>query len=100
MDTSALLTTLVVALTAALGGAVVAARLGLSPILGYLLAGLAIGPFTPGPVGDVTAVRELADLGVVFLMFAVGLELPLHEFAVAGWRAIGGALLQVGLVLG
>jgi CPA2 family monovalent cation:H+ antiporter-2 len=99
METSPLLTTLVIALSAALVGAAVATRLQLSPILGYVMAGIAIGPFTPGPVGNVATVQELADIGVVLLMFAVGLELPLRELLAAGWRALGGGIAQVGVVL-
>lgn len=54
-------------------------RLGIPAVLGYLAAGLALGPYTPGMVIDVEATRPLSELGVVFLLFAIGLELPLSR---------------------
>src|SRR5262245_39759326 len=66
MDTEGLLITLVVTLSAALIGSGLAARLGQSVILGYIIAGVAIGPFTPGPVGNFQAVQALADIGIIF----------------------------------
>lgn len=84
----------VLALAAAFLGGIAARRLGLPTIVGYLLAGIAIGPFTPGFVADVEAIRQLAELGVVFLMFGVGLHFSLSDL----WRvrgvAIPGSLVQ------
>ncbi|MBV9063427.1 MAG: cation:proton antiporter, partial [Alphaproteobacteria bacterium] len=69
---------LVVILVAALGLAFVlgtiANRLRISPIVGYVLAGIAIGPFTPGYVADSGLTLQLADIGVILLMFGVGLH--------------------------
>jgi monovalent cation:H+ antiporter-2, CPA2 family len=84
-----------VALAYALAGGALATRAGLPAIVGYLLAGAAIGPFTPGFVGDRATIAELAELGVVFLMFGVGLHFSLRDL----WRvrtiAIPGATLQM-----
>ncbi|MFN8548259.1 MAG: cation:proton antiporter [Candidatus Eisenbacteria bacterium] len=86
-----------VALTAALIGGVCARAARLPTLVGYLLAGVAIGPFTPGFVGDAAAIGELAEMGVVFLMFGVGLHFSMKDV----WRvrdpAIVGALLQMAL---
>ena len=72
-----LLIDIAVALVAAFLGGVLARRIGLPTIVGYLLAGIVIGPFTPGFVGDVDTISQLAELGVIFLMFGVGLHFSL-----------------------
>lgn len=95
MEHPELLLTPVLALTSALVGAFLAARLGQSVVLGYILAGVVIGPFTPGPVGDAAAVRAIADVGIVLLMFAIGVEISLRELLGAGKIAIFGAPVQV-----
>lgn len=90
-----LLINIVVALVVAFIGGVIARRIGLPTIVGYLLAGIAIGPFTPGYVGDTDTISQLAELGVIFLMFGVGLHFSLNDL----WRvravAIPGALGQM-----
>jgi CPA2 family monovalent cation:H+ antiporter-2 len=69
----------------------------LPTIVGYLLAGIVIGPFTPGFVGDTETISQLAELGVIFLMFGVGLHFSFNDL----WRvrnvAIPGALTQMAL---
>jgi CPA2 family monovalent cation:H+ antiporter-2 len=95
-----LLVNLVFALGACLVGALLAARLHQSVILGYIVAGMAIGPFTPGFVGDAAAVGALADVGIIFLMFAVGLQVSLHELAAGGKVATIGAVVQIALLIG
>ena len=50
-----------------------------SPLVGYLLAGVLIGPFTPGFVADQTIANELSELGIILLMFGVGLQFSLEE---------------------
>ena len=76
---------------------VVAARLRLSPIVGYLLAGVVIGPFTPGYVADAGVARQLAELGVILLMFGVGLHFSIEDLAEARRVVVPGALAQIGI---
>ena len=90
--------TLGVAIALALAGGAIATRLRQPPIVGYLAAGVIIGPFTPGFVGDVERISELAELGVVLLLFALGVEFSLHELARVRSIVIPGALLQVLIV--
>jgi CPA2 family monovalent cation:H+ antiporter-2 len=54
-------------------------RLRVSPIVGYLVAGIAVGPFTPGFVGDSGLANQLAEIGVILLMFGVGLHFSLKD---------------------
>jgi CPA2 family monovalent cation:H+ antiporter-2 len=81
-----------VALVVAFIGGVLARRIGLPTIVGYLLAGIVIGPFTPGFVGDMETISQLAELGVIFLMFGVGLHFSLNDFWKVRSIAIPGAL--------
>ena len=77
-------------------------RIGLSPIVGYLFAGLLVGPYTPGFVADRHMAEQLAEVGIILLMFGVGLQFHLEEL-VAVWRiAVPGAVAQsvVATVLG
>jgi CPA2 family monovalent cation:H+ antiporter-2 len=92
-DTS-LLATIAAALMAAWVLGLLAQKLRLSPIVGYLLAGVAIGPHTPGFVGDAHLASQLAEMGVVLLMFGVGLHFHLQDLLEVKWIAIPGALLQ------
>ncbi len=89
---------LILTITMGLAGALVLGyithRLGLSPIVGYLLAGLAIGPYTPGLVADVKVASELAEVGVILLMFGVGLHFNLKDLLAVKWIAIPGAVGQ------
>ncbi len=68
--------------------------LRLSPIVGYLLAGVAIGPHTPGFQGDIHIAHQLAEVGVILLMFGVGLHFHLHDLLAVKAIAIPGALGQ------
>lgn len=95
MQDSNLLTTLTAALLTAFIGGALARRLGLPTIVGYLLAGVAIGPFTPGFVGNLDAISQLAELGVIFLMFGVGLHFSLRDLWEVRDIAIPGAVLQM-----
>ena len=87
-----LLINIVVALVVAFIGGVIARRIGLPTIVGYLLAGIIIGPFTPGFVGDTETISQLAELGVIFLMFGVGLHFSLDDLWKVRSVAIPGAL--------
>lgn len=95
MHEMTLLINIAVALVAAFFGGLAARRLALPPIIGYMLAGIAIGPSTPGFVGDLNTISQLAEMGVIFLMFGVGLHFSLGDL----WRvrnvAIPGALGQM-----
>jgi len=90
-----LLINIAVALVTAFAGGLLARRLGLPPIVGYLLAGMAIGPFTPGFVGDVENISQLAELGVIFLLFGVGLHFSLRDLWAVRTVAVPGALIQI-----
>src|SRR5690606_15360482 len=87
-----LLTHLVTALLAALLGAGVALRFGQPLIVGYILAGVAIGPFTPGIIGRSEVIGQLAEIGIVFLMFVIGVQLSLRELIRASRIAVVGGL--------
>jgi monovalent cation:H+ antiporter-2, CPA2 family len=87
-----------VAIGTALLFGVIAVRLRQPAILGYLIAGIVIGPFTPGFVGDAESISELADLGVVLLLFALGIEFTLRELRRVARVAVPGALLQIAII--
>lgn len=95
-----LLLNIAVALSFALAGGLIATRLGLPSIVGYLIAGVAIGPATPGFVGDQGTIAELAELGVVFLMFGVGLHFSFKDLWTVRSIAIPGAALQMLIATG
>ncbi len=89
---------LILTLAGGLGAALVFGfatyRVGLSPIVGYLIAGLLVGPYTPGFVADRHMAEQLAEVGIILLMFGVGLQFHIEEL-VAVWRvAVPGAMAQ------
>lgn len=73
----------------------IAARLRLPPLIGYLVAGILISPNTPGVVGDVHLANQLAELGVMFLMFGVGMHFSLNDLMQVRRIALPGAVLQI-----
>ena len=75
-----LIATIAISLAAAFAGGLIAARLGLPTIVGYLLAGVAVGPFTPGFVADAELATQLAEIGVILLMFGVGMHFSVATF--------------------
>jgi CPA2 family monovalent cation:H+ antiporter-2 len=91
----ALFATITMALLTAFVGGYIARRLGLPTMVGYLVAGMVIGPFTPGFVGDTAAASELAEMGVIFMMFGVGLHFSLKDLWNVRAIAIPGAVLQM-----
>jgi CPA2 family monovalent cation:H+ antiporter-2 len=97
-----LLINIAVALSIAFVGGLIARRIGLPSIVGYLLAGVAIGPFTPGFVGELDTISQLAELGVIFLMFGVGIHFSLKDLWQVRDVAIPGAAGQtiIAAVLG
>ncbi|MBV6828021.1 YbaL family putative K(+) efflux transporter [Xanthomonas euvesicatoria] len=72
-----------------------AQKVKLSPLVGYLLAGVCVGPFTPGFVADQTIANQLSELGVMLLMFGVGLHFSLDDLMEVKWIAVPGALAQI-----
>ena len=94
MHDISLITTIALGLSAALLFGLLAKRFGLSPIVGYLVAGMAIGPHTPGLMGDVKIAAQLAEMGVILLMFGVGLHFSLRELLAVRSIAVPGALGQ------
>ena len=92
---AALIATIAVGLGFAFLGGLVAVRLGLPPLLGYLVAGIAVGPFTPGFVADAQLVPQLAEIGVVLLMFGVGMHFSLRDLMAVRAVALPGAVAQI-----
>jgi monovalent cation:H+ antiporter-2, CPA2 family len=77
-----------------------AARLRMPPLVGYLLAGMAIGPGTPGFVGDIGLAGQLAEIGVMLLMFGVGLHFSLDDLLAVRKIAVPGAIVQIAVATG
>ncbi|AVZ86471.1 cation:proton antiporter [Acinetobacter sp. WCHA45] len=73
----------------------IAARLRLPPLIGYLVAGIIISPNTPGIVADIHLANQLAELGVMFLMFGVGMHFSLNDLLLVRRIALPGAILQI-----
>ena len=90
-----LITTIAAAFALALVCGLAAARLRMPPLVGYLLAGVMIGPFTPGFVADVDLAGQLAEIGVMLLMFGVGLHFSLDDLLAVKRIAIPGAIVQI-----
>jgi len=90
---------LIVTIVAGLGIAFIlgflATKVRLPPIVGYLLAGIAVGPYTPGIVADAHMATELAEIGVILLMFGVGLHFSTDDLMAVRWIAIPGAVGQI-----
>jgi CPA2 family monovalent cation:H+ antiporter-2 len=83
------------AVVAALVGGSIAVRLRQPAVVGYILAGVVIGPFTPGFVGDVEEIAVLAEVGIVLLLFALGVQFSIRELSRVRRVAIPGAIAQV-----
>jgi CPA2 family monovalent cation:H+ antiporter-2 len=90
-----LILTLTGGLTAALVLGFITQKLKLSPIVGYLLAGVVVGPFTPGFVGDKHLSDQFAEIGVILLMFGVGLHFHLKDLMAVRKVAVPGAVVQI-----
>ena len=90
-----LIATIVMGLVLAFVFGAVANRLRVSPLVGYLLAGVLVGPFTPGFVADQALANELAEIGVILLMFGVGLHFSLKDLLSVKAIAIPGAVGQI-----
>jgi monovalent cation:H+ antiporter-2, CPA2 family len=90
-----LISTIVVGLVLAFALGALAHRLRISPLVGYLLAGVLVGPFTPGYVADQGLANQLAEIGVILLMFGVGLHFSLKDLLSVRAIAIPGAVVQI-----
>src|SRR5690606_22678369 len=90
-----LISTLVMGLSTAFVGGIIASKMRLSPIVGYLLAGIIIGPYTPGFVGDAAVAGQLAEIGIVLLMFGVGLHFSLKDLMAVKKISLPGAVGQI-----
>jgi CPA2 family monovalent cation:H+ antiporter-2 len=90
-----LISTLVAGFTLAFVFGLLAHRLRLPPLAGYLVAGILIGPFTPGYVADLKLAAELAELGVILLMFGVGLHFSVRDLVAVRRIAVPGAIGQI-----
>ena len=87
-----LIATIAGGFTAALVLGYITQRIGLSPLVGYLLAGVLLSPHTPGFVADVTLAEQLAEIGVILLMFGVGLQFHVEELLAVRGVAVPGAI--------
>ena len=91
----ALISTIAVGLIYGLVGGYIATRLHLPPLVGYLLAGIAEGPFTPGFVADAKLAPQLAEIGVILLMFGVGMHFSIRDLLAVRKVAVPGAIIQI-----
>jgi CPA2 family monovalent cation:H+ antiporter-2 len=90
-----LISTIAIGLTAALVGGLLARRLRLPSILGYIVAGVAVGPFTPGLIADTSVATELAEVGVILLMFGVGIHFSIDDLVAVRALAVPGAIIRI-----
>jgi monovalent cation:H+ antiporter-2, CPA2 family len=95
-----LITFIVGGIVAAFGLGLLAHRMRISPIVGYLLAGILIGPHTPGFVAHGGIARQIADIGVILIMFGLGLKFSLSALLAFRWRPLAGATVQMLVVTG
>jgi CPA2 family monovalent cation:H+ antiporter-2 len=90
-----LISTIAIGLTAAFFGGLIARRLRLPSIVGYILAGVTIGPFTPGLIADAAIATELAEIGVILLMFGVGIHFSIDDLIAVRALAVPGAIIRI-----
>ena len=90
-----LIATIAVSLAFAFVGGLLAVRLRLPPLVGYLLAGIVVGPFTPGFVADAKLAPQLAEIGVILLMFGVGTHFSIRDLFAVRRVALPGAFTQI-----
>jgi CPA2 family monovalent cation:H+ antiporter-2 len=90
-----LIATIAVSLAFAFVGGLLAVRLRLPPLVGYLVAGIVVGPFTPGFVADAKLAPQLAEIGVILLMFGVGTHFSIRDLVAVRRVALPGAFTQI-----
>lgn len=90
-----LVATIAAAFVVALAFGFIAARFRVLPLVGYLLAGIALGPFTPGSLADTNLAAQLAEVGIVLLMFGVGLHFSFADLLKMRRVALPGAIAQI-----
>lgn len=90
-----LISTIVMGLVLAFIFGAIASKLRMPPLVGYLVAGVLAGPYTPGFVADQGLAPELAEIGVILLMFGVGLHFSLKDLLSVRFIAVPGALVQI-----
>lgn len=100
MHAAPLLTLMAAGLVSAFALGLIAKAFRLPPIAGYLLAGILIGPYTPGYSGDTDMASQLAEIGVILLMFGVGLHFNFRELVAVGRIAVPGAIAQMVVATG
>jgi CPA2 family monovalent cation:H+ antiporter-2 len=93
--TPSLIATIVAGIGLAFIFGTIANRLRVSPLVGYLLAGVVVGPFTPGFIADQVLAPQLAEIGVILLMFGVGLHFSLKDLMAIRAIVVPGAIVQV-----
>jgi CPA2 family monovalent cation:H+ antiporter-2 len=93
-----LISTIAIGLTAAFIGGLLMRRLGLPSILGYILAGVVIGPFTPGLLADGAVASQLADIGVILLMFGVGIHFSIDDLLAVRALVVPGAIIRIAIL--
>src|SRR5690606_21422801 len=95
MDHHPLIATIALGLVLAFVFGAIAQKLRVSPLVGYLVAGIIVGPHTPGFVADQALAGELAEMGVILLMFGVGLHFSIGSLLSVASIAIPGAIGQI-----
>src|SRR5262249_4455610 len=95
-----LIATIAVSLTFAFAGGFLALRLGLPPLVGYLLAGVAVGPFTPGFLAHAELPPELPPIRVFLLLFRFGMHFSIRDLLAVRAIAVPGAIAQIGVATG
>ena len=94
---AALVVTIALGFVMAFALGFLASKVRLPPLVGYLLAGIVIGPYTPGFHADSEIATQLAEVGVILLMFGVGLHFSTADLLAVKWIAIPGAVVQIGV---
>jgi monovalent cation:H+ antiporter-2, CPA2 family len=95
-----LIATITMGFVLAFLGGLLASKLRLPPLVGYLLAGVALGPFTPGIVGNADVANQLAEIGIILLMFGVGLHFSIKDLNEVRAIAVPGAIAQIAVATG